>query len=72
MHIIVFMLDNVFLNFHIDRGPRMSKSIWKFRNMSECILFFETLIALTRTLQQTEQEKGGGALLHKANDFTPV
>ena len=66
------MLNNVFLNFHIDWGPRMSKSIWKFRNMSECILFFETLIALMRTLQQTEQKKGGGALLHKANDYTPV
>jgi hypothetical protein len=36
------------------------------------MLFFETLIALMRTLQQTEQKKGGGALLHKANDYTPV
>jgi hypothetical protein len=66
IQIIVFVINTVFLNLHTEWGLGMSKPIWKSRDMSECIFFFETLIALTRTLQQIEQHKGGGALLPKA------
>jgi hypothetical protein len=66
------MINTVCLNVHIDWGQRLSKSFWKFRNMSEGMLFFGYHTALMRALQQNEQHKGRGALLPKAFFYVHV